>query len=128
MFILVNVMVGIGMNTYNNPFDTNTNVILLEANYLESYQNTTSSEEAVWGSAQSDGNRQFETHIGNPLTWGWGVLKTFYRVLAPWSLWHLNFENAVTKLMVNILTLFRGLMMLLVGMEAYMFYINKKTS
>lgn len=75
-------------------------------------------------------NREFqqETSIGNPISWGKVLLDTFRCGLNPFGFTANDFEHTMEKMVAFIIMLFRSLMWILLILEIYLLFKNKKAS
>lgn len=128
IIISINLIIGFVDSINDSPTTWNSNQIGTEIDLMEEQEAEFESEEGVWGSVKSSEDRIYENTIGSPIKWGWVLLKTFTRALNPFSFSPSDFETDSEKALAWVLTFFRCLMIMLVSIEGYMFFKNKKNS
>lgn len=126
--VLINIMIGIGMEAYYSPSTFVSANINTEIDIMEENEQDFESDDSIWGSVKTTGNRLYENTIGSPIKWGWNILKVFTRAINPFSFTPGDFTDPVEKVMAWVIMLFRSLMTTIIIIEAYMFFKSGKTS
>ena len=123
LFIMINVVVGIVDLTYYSPTAYQSTPFDSIVSELDDFQEE---QEKVWGGLLSGASQVVETTIINPLRLGYTLLRFFWKAFIPFSVYPRTDYSTFENVGVTILTLFRTLLSLIVGFEAYAFYKNKK--
>lgn len=129
LLIAINMVTGFAMEIYHDPTNENNDQITTEQQLMEQYEEEIQSNEGIWGGVKRRASDLFENTIGNPIKWGYTILKIFIRGLNPFSFSASDFTHPIEQAIANILILFRSLLMgVVVGVSAYMFFKNKSTN
>lgn len=126
MFILINICIGLALTIYTDPTTVTTTVFTESIDEQEQYEQDIQTDEGIYGTVKSSADRQQEAHVGNPLIWGWRILKLFIYSLYPFGLIHFTYSTTIELFIAIIITLFRTIVMSMAIVEGYMLFINKK--
>lgn len=129
ILVAINMVIGFAMQIYYDPLSSNTDQVTVEQQLLEQYEQEMESQEGTWGSIKRTTSQLWENTIGNPIKWGWTILKIFWRGINPLSFTPDDFTHPMEQAMAQGIVLFRSLLMgVVVGLSAYMLYKNKATN
>jgi len=123
---MINVVVGIVDLTYYSPTTYQSTPFDSIVSELDDFQEEQEKDDTVWGGLLSGASQVVETTIINPLRLGYTLLRFFWKAFIPFSVYPRTDYSTFENVGVTILTLFRTLLSLIVGFEAYAFYKNKK--
>lgn len=128
MFILINILIGIGIGIYKNPTAYDSSIIDEEIQIMEDQQVEFEEENTEWGGIPTTDTSGEGKTIGNPLKMGAIVWNMFLDAIAPWSIHPWMFNNTVEKIIAWLLMLFRAIGTSLLIFETILVFKNKKAT
>lgn len=127
MFVMLNLIIGIAGTAYYSPRSRNTNVITEYTDLGGEWEDELTSEDAKWGTAKSTSNQFTETTVGNTFTIGKFIWNVFWMGINPFSIRPSMVDTDIEKIIAYILEWFRSLLMIVIALEAYFVFKNRKT-
>lgn len=124
--VCINLLSGVFLTMYDNPTLYDENVLDSDIDYYEG-ANKEFKDGDLYSSAKNT-DIEVERSIGNQLTWGDIIVGILWNGLNPFAITPSQYNNPFEKMIAIILIIFRTLMGILIGIEAYMFYKNNKTT
>lgn len=128
MLIAMNMMIGIAVSIYNSPQTLDTKQMEVENEKLEESEEYAEEEQSIWGSIKASAEKGYESTIGNPIRWGWTILRIFIRGINPFSFMPSDFTNEIEQEIARVLILIRSLITTITIIEGYMVFKNDKQS
>lgn len=127
LFILMNLLVGIGGTIHNNPTAFNFNKINEEININEELVNEYTDENTKTGGIPSEDTSGEGKSIGNMFKMGLITWEVIIRAIWPFSVYP-NYPTVIENIIATLILYFRLLGSVLVGLELYLLFKNRKTS
>lgn len=128
IMLMINVVVGIVDLTYYSPTQYQTTPFDSINNQLDAFQQKAQEEETTWGGLFSGAVNVLEVTVINPLRFGYTLLRFLWKAFIPFSILPTGNETPVENVVITVIILFRSLLALIMGIEIYLFFKNKKTT
>lgn len=129
MIILVNIIMAIAIEFSRRDENSNyLQIIDAETNSIETSQEEFESEEGIWGSIKSEASQVYEGTIGNVIKWGKVIVDIFLKGLNPFSIRPSQYNNNLEKLVAYLILIARLIMVVIVMVEIYSYFKNKKAT
>lgn len=124
--VLINLMTGIVGNIYIKPTTYDNNIIAGEEDYSQQYSENLLQEDKYSGIR----NRGYDSEqsIGNSITLGSNIWDIIIDGVNPLSVHPNMFESDIEKMFAIILSMFRLLLGIILIVEIYMIFKNRKQS
>lgn len=123
--LVLNILVGIAYNIYENPTVVDTSYIDNDINQNDALGEQIK-DETYWNQGQQ-GNL-YEPTIGSPIKWGNVILDIFTKGMHPFTFKAEDFTTQLEQMIAKVLTVFRGLLHILLILEIYLVIKNRKAS
>lgn len=128
MVISLNLLMGTLAELFMEPTQFPTNQLTTEAQFAKDYENEFESDSGIWASIKSTTTNIWEGTIGNPIKWGYTILRIFVRSALPLPFNESMFETQQEKYIAEGFNWFIHILQIVLIIEAYMVFKNKKTS
>lgn len=129
VFFCINLIIGVVSQIYFDPDASNFDIgtVTMHDQLMEQYENEMYDDSGILGGLR---NKVFQTaeSVGNVVKWGRIILNIALDGINPFSISYADFDTTLEKVGVFMLSMFRVLMWIVVAIEGYMFFINRKTS
>jgi len=129
IFVLFNIFTGVVATIYNNPTvgSLDKTQIVNEQSNVNSQITKANSEDSLYGGIGSN-TLVSEQSIGNPLGWGAILINVFSKGFNPISILPEKSNVAIENIFVFLLILVKTMISIILILEIYMIFKNKKTS
>lgn len=127
IFFTMNILIGIVTHLYNNPTQTTNGYAILtqEQTNIEQQVYTYGNPETEYAGII---NKQYtqETTVGNTVTWSATIWDIFKKSFNPFSLTPSDFETDIEQAIAYVLVLLKSIFYILIALEVFMVFKNKK--
>lgn len=129
IFVLFNILTGIVATIYSNPTagSTDKTQIITEADNLQNTAGGSMTDNNLYGGI-SNTNLVGETSIGNPLGWGTILINVFAKGFNPIAILPNQTLTEIENIFIVLLGLMKAFINVILILEIYMIFKNKKTS
>lgn len=126
IILFMNIAIGIAGSIYQNPTFYEEDYFYEDNTLYENYGTNFKDSDTHSGIVNRE--QQYEVSIGNSIEWGEITLNILWNGLNPFSFTANDFNSDIEKVFANVLILFRSLMYIIIIIEVYMFFKNKKNT
>lgn len=126
--VLLNLMVGLGIEIYNDTGITSQQEMNNTITQLEEIEGIAKSNDTEFGNVQGTGTTLAQENVGSALELGKIIWRILFKGLNPLDMTPWKYENNIESGIIWTMMLARGFVNLILIIELYMVLINKKQS
>lgn len=127
LLIVLNFMLGLSTQFYQNA-DTFTSSTLTEVQAAQGDLQQFANETIASNKTSTYTEGQYDPSAVNKVKLGRTVTKMFFIGLLPFPVQQTDANSLTEKLIISIIKYFQGLLWIIIGLEIYFIFINKKTT
>lgn len=129
ILVMFNILTGIVTQIYNNPTTSSieNSQVITEADSINEKVIIANNDDSKYGGITSE-NLVSEQSIGNPISWGNILLNIFTKGFNPISVMPTTSDTVIEQIAISILILIKSLLYIILLIEIYFIFKNKKTN
>ena len=125
ILFLMNMMIHLSADMYFSPETVDEDYLSNEDTIARELGQDFKDERAT---PTSGTEQSFENTFGSGIGMGWNIAKAFFKGLVPWPVTVNTVQTSAEKMMVYGMNIFKGLFYMIVILEGYMIWKNRKTN